>query len=62
PCAVVLTARDQLVPPAKQRQLARATRARIFEVDGDHQAPFNRGPQYAAALRAAVDHCVAGDI
>ncbi|MGH9038559.1 MAG: alpha/beta fold hydrolase, partial [Acidimicrobiia bacterium] len=56
PCAVVLTTRDQLVSPAKQRQLARATRARIFEIDGDHQAPFNRGPQFAAALRAAVDH------
>ncbi len=56
PCAVVLTTRDQLVAPAKQRQLARATRARIFEIDGDHQAPFNRGPQFAAALRTAIDH------
>jgi 3-oxoadipate enol-lactonase len=56
PCAVVVTTRDQLVPPAKQRQLAHATRARVFEVDGDHLAPFSRGPQFAAALRSAVDH------
>ncbi|MDQ3945968.1 MAG: alpha/beta hydrolase [Actinomycetota bacterium] len=56
PCAVVLTTRDQLVPPRKQRHLAHATRARVFEVDGDHLAPFNRGPQFAAALRAAIDH------
>jgi pimeloyl-ACP methyl ester carboxylesterase len=59
PCAVVVTTRDQLVPPRKQRRLAQATRARIFEIDGDHLAPFNRGPQFAAALRAAVDHVVA---
>ena len=58
PCAVVLTARDTLVPPAKQRRLARATDARVFEVDGDHQVPFNRGPVFAAVLRAAVDHVV----
>jgi pimeloyl-ACP methyl ester carboxylesterase len=56
PCAVVVTTRDQLVAPAKQRRLARATRAHVFEVDGDHLAPFNRGPQFAAALRAAIDH------
>ncbi len=56
PCAVVLTTRDRLVPPAKQRTLARATRARIFSVDGDHMAPFNRGPVFAAAVRAAADH------
>ena len=56
PCALVLTARDTLVPPARQRELARATNARIFDVDGDHQAPFNRGPAFAAALRQAVDH------
>ncbi|MDQ3945992.1 MAG: bifunctional adenosylcobinamide kinase/adenosylcobinamide-phosphate guanylyltransferase [Actinomycetota bacterium] len=56
PCAVVLPTRDHLVPPAKQRTLARATRARIFEVDGDHLAPFNRGPAFSAAIRQAVDH------
>jgi len=56
PCAVVVTTRDQLVPPRKQRQLAQATRARIFEVDGDHLAPLNRGPQFAATLRTAIDH------
>jgi hypothetical protein len=57
---VVLTTRDQLVPPARQRTLARATRARILEVDGDHLAPFNRGPAFAAAVRSAVEHCVSG--
>jgi pimeloyl-ACP methyl ester carboxylesterase len=56
PCGVVLTTRDRLVPPAKQRTLARATRAEVFEVDGDHMAPLNRGPAFAAAIRAAADH------
>lgn len=56
PCAMVLTTRDHLVRPVKQRELARATRARVFEVDGDHFAPFSRGPQFSAAIRAAVDH------
>jgi pimeloyl-ACP methyl ester carboxylesterase len=60
PCAVVLTTRDQLVPPARQRTLARATRARILEVDGDHLAPFNRGPVFAAAVRSAVEHVSSG--
>lgn len=56
PCAVVLTTRDQLVPPARQRQLADALRAPVFEVDADHLAPFNRGGDFSAAVCAAVAH------
>jgi pimeloyl-ACP methyl ester carboxylesterase len=58
PCAVVVTTRDQLVRPVKQRQLAAAIRAQLFEVDGDHFAPFSRGPAFSRTLRTAVDSVV----
>ncbi len=56
PCAVVLTTRDQLVPPAKQRQLADALRAFVYEIEADHFAPFNRGHEFSTAISAAVAH------
>jgi 3-oxoadipate enol-lactonase len=36
PAAVVLTTRDAAVPPERQRELARALRARVFEAPIDH--------------------------
>lgn len=36
PVCVVLTTRDQLVAPRKQRALAEATRAEVIPLDGDH--------------------------
>ena len=55
PAGYVLTVTDTLVPPRKQRALAAGLRAEVVEVQGDHLAPFVRGPQFSAALRRAVD-------
>ena len=55
PCAVVVTTRDQLVRPEKQYELADALGAETIALDGDHFAPFSRGPAFAKAIHAAVD-------
>jgi len=55
PASVVVTAQDQLVRPQKQRELALAVRARVFELDADHTAPFNRGREFALLLAQAVE-------
>ena len=54
PCAVVVTTRDQLVRPEKQYALADALGAETFMLDGDHFAPFSRGPAFAKAIATAV--------
>jgi pimeloyl-ACP methyl ester carboxylesterase len=58
PCAVVVTTTDQLVRPEKQYELADATGAETLTLDGDHFAPFSRGPAFAKALHTAVDRVV----
>lgn len=55
PAVVCVTLRDRLVPPAKQRALARALRADILEIDGDHDVTLVDGASYAAATVKAVD-------
>jgi pimeloyl-ACP methyl ester carboxylesterase len=55
PCAVVVTTRDRLVRPEKQYELADALGAETIALDGDHFAPFSRGPAFAKAIHAAVD-------
>ena len=55
PAAVVVTTRDQLVRPVKQRELAEAIRAAVFELEADHMAPFNRPAAFSRAIRRAVD-------
>jgi pimeloyl-ACP methyl ester carboxylesterase len=52
--AVVLTARDQMVAPAKQRELAQASGAQVFEVDIDHLEVTDRAEAYNPALIAAL--------
>ena len=54
PTAVLLTTKDQVVPPAKQRALAAAMRAETVELHGDHFSPWFRGPEYAAATERLV--------
>ena len=54
PAAVVVTRRDTAVPPAKQRELAAALDARVFEVDGDHAAVTVKAREFTAALREAL--------
>jgi pimeloyl-ACP methyl ester carboxylesterase len=54
PAVVCVTTRDRLVLPAKQRALAKALRAEIFEIDGDHDVTLVDGKTYAAVTEAAV--------
>jgi pimeloyl-ACP methyl ester carboxylesterase len=55
PCAVVVTTTDQMVRPEKQYELADAIDAETFTLEGDHFAPFSKGPAFAKAIGAAVD-------
>lgn len=54
PAAVVVTTDDHLVRPRKQRQLASALSAQVFEIDGDHDVPFVRGEAFGRVTAAAV--------
>lgn len=54
PTAVLVTTRDELVPPARQRKLAASIPgAEVFEVDGDHSACVSRADLFVPALLAA---------
>jgi pimeloyl-ACP methyl ester carboxylesterase len=55
PAAMLVTTRDQLVRPAKQRELAEVLGASVFEIDADHDAPLAKGGEYATLTRLAVD-------
>jgi 3-oxoadipate enol-lactonase len=61
PCAVVVTTTDQMVRPEKQYELADALGADVITLDGDHFAPFTRGPAFAKAISTAVDR-ITGEI
>ena len=64
PSAVVVTTRDRLVPPVRQRALARAIGASVFEIDDDHSAVALRPDEVAdVTLRAiaAMDVGLASD-
>ena len=56
PTAVVLTTRDRLVRPQKQRQLAATTRGRIVPVHGDHDLPIADPKGFAMVFRDAIEH------
>jgi 3-oxoadipate enol-lactonase len=54
PTAVIVTTRDQLVPPERQVKLAESIpNAETFEVDGDHGACVARANLFVPALVAA---------
>jgi pimeloyl-ACP methyl ester carboxylesterase len=55
PAAMLVTTRDRLVRPAKQRELAAALNARVIEIDADHDLPLARSADYARLTRLAVD-------
>lgn len=55
PSAVVVTSRDRSVPPAKQRELAEALRAQVFEVDGDHLAVAVHPDRFRPVLVRALE-------
>jgi 3-oxoadipate enol-lactonase len=54
PAAVIVTAKDDAVPPDRQRDLGRRLEARIYEVDGDHGACIARHREFNAALLQAL--------
>jgi 3-oxoadipate enol-lactonase len=54
PAAMVLTSHDQMVAPAKQRELAQAVDARVFEVPIDHLELTDRAAEYNPALISAL--------
>jgi 3-oxoadipate enol-lactonase len=55
PATVLVTARDQLVPPARQRELAAAIPgARRVELPLDHDAPVGAAERFVPALVEAV--------
>ena len=58
--AVVLTTRDRVARPERQRDLAEAWGAEVVEVDGDHDVPIARPELFAEAISTAVD-VVAGE-
>ena len=54
PAAVVVTTRDQIVPPGRQLQLARAIPgASVYQIDAGHGACVNAPQLFAPALFAA---------
>jgi 3-oxoadipate enol-lactonase len=55
PGAVIVTTQDTGVPPAKQRALAAAMRAPVYEVHGDHGAVIVKAEEFNAQLLAALD-------
>jgi len=59
PAAMLVTTRDRLVRPAKQRELAEALRAFVLETDADHDLPLVNGDEYARLTRLAVDKVAA---
>jgi 3-oxoadipate enol-lactonase len=54
PAAVVLTGRDTMVAPVKQRELAAAAGATVFEVDIDHLEVTDRADEYNPSLVSAI--------
>ena len=59
PAAMLITTRDRLVRPAKQRELAAMLQAQVIEIDADHDLPLTRGAEYASLTRLAVDTATA---
>ncbi|MGH2893605.1 MAG: alpha/beta fold hydrolase [Solirubrobacteraceae bacterium] len=55
PTAMVLTGRDAMVSPAKQRELAQAAGATVFEVAIDHLEVTDRADVYNPALISALE-------
>jgi 3-oxoadipate enol-lactonase len=58
PAAVVVTTKDNVVRPVKQRALAGALKAETFELEGDHDVCWARASEFSAATRTAVDFVV----
>jgi 3-oxoadipate enol-lactonase len=55
PAGVLLTTKDRLVRPAKQAALARALRAEVVELPGDHLSPWVYPDDFARLTRQLAD-------
>ncbi|MPZ70334.1 MAG: alpha/beta fold hydrolase [Actinobacteria bacterium] len=55
PIAVVITTSDTLVPPHKQRVLADAADAEVFEFDGDHDSAIVHSEGFAKVTQEAIN-------
>ena len=56
--AMLITTRDRLVRPRKQRALARALGATVTELDGDHLCTMALADRYASTLLGMIDALV----
>ncbi|MFM7535394.1 MAG: alpha/beta fold hydrolase [Acidimicrobiales bacterium] len=54
PAVSVVTTRDRLVPPGRQRELAGMIGAAVVELDGDHLVPWESPAAFSRALVRAV--------
>lgn len=61
PSAFVVTTKDRLVPPVRQRALAAALRAEVVELPGDHSCTFAQDTAFVDRLRQAVDKVATAD-
>jgi pimeloyl-ACP methyl ester carboxylesterase len=61
PAVSLITTRDRLVPPSKQRKLAEALHAQVIEIDADHDLPLVNGTEFARLTRLAVDAVAGAD-
>lgn len=58
PAGVLITTRDHLVPPSKQRALAAALGATVVTVDGDHLSAMVHPTEYAEATATLLDSVI----
>jgi pimeloyl-ACP methyl ester carboxylesterase len=62
PAAMLVTTRDRLVPPAKQRALATALDAYVVEIADDHLCTWTSADEYSASTLRLVQHVVAASV
>ena len=55
----VITARDRLVPPSRQLELAAATGARVVRIDADHLSAVGDRARFLPALTSACRYVAA---
>lgn len=58
PTASVITERDEIVPPARQHELAALTDAATWTIDAGHEAAVGSAKQFLPALIAAINSVV----
>ncbi len=59
PSAMLITTKDHLVKPRKQRALAKALGAHVIEVPGDHLAPWMNAVEFSHATASLARHVAA---